>query len=373
MSEGRFTPAVEAALRAAGWHPGRKLSPEQMAEYRRAVDRPGLLGGRLWTVIGLPDRVLEEFGGLVFDGGGPGLDLNPRPFALDPTLAAHSVDTLVDAGRALGTPLIPLGVEGLDEAVLALASHGEVLAIDPVGEWSLGATIEEALDTLVTGRHPRPATPAGDRRPVWQPPSKEDLAQGGLVPHWSLKRPVGAAFYLPRSPANLYQVWLPDMLTRMGIVPTELWSVPGHFTAGWGDLRCEIQVLELEFLTAVLLAFEQGDVLDQLESVGDVDPPVVRAFRTACAGLAPDLEVAFLHTRQVPDLVRAAVEQEYHVVTIDGEPLLDEGFAALYLNDQTDYGVDPALAAQPRAEMPILGGRILLAGPLGSTGEQRWG
>ncbi|MEJ3743610.1 SUKH-3 domain-containing protein [Actinomycetes bacterium KLBMP 9797] len=366
MSE-RFTPAVEAALRAAGWHPGRRLSPDRLAEYRRAVARPGLLGGRLWTAIGLPDRVLEEFGGLVLEGGA-GVDLNPRPFALDPTMAAHSVDTLIDAGRALGTPLIPLGVEGLDEAVLALTDQGEVLAIDPIGEWSLGATIEEALDTLVTGRHPRPATPAGDRRPAWLAPSTAELAEAGLVPRWSLKRPVGAAFYLPRSPANLYDVWLPDTLTRMGIVPTEMWSVPGHFEAGWGDVRCEIQVFDLEFLTVVLVAFEQPDALDQLASADDSDPPVAQAFRAACTGLTPDLEVAFLHISRAPDLVRAAVEQEYHVVTIDGEPLLDQGFAALYLNDQTDYGVDPALAAEPRAEMPIAGGRILLGG----TGEQRW-
>jgi hypothetical protein len=363
----RFTPAVEAALRAAGWRPGRQLDDGTLAEMRRAVaQQAGLFGGRLHS-SGHADRALAEFGGLVVDGDGPGVDLGPRPFALDPTMAAHSVETLVDAGRALGTDLYPLGVEGLDEAVLAIASHGEVLAIDPVGEWSLGRTVEEALETLVTGRRPRPATPSGERRPGWLPPPKEVLKQATDLPLWPLKRPIGAAFYLPRSAANLHYVWLPNTLARMGIVARADPGNPASFAAEWGELSCAVRALELESLTVLLLAFEQYQFLDQVGAAGG-DPPVARAFRTACAGLAPDLEVAFLHTDRATDLLSAAVEHEYHVVTIDGTPLLDEGFPMVYLNGETDYGIGAALAAQPRDELPVPGGTIYAAG----TGEARW-
>lgn len=365
MSE-RFTPAVEAALRAAGWRPGRRLDDATLMGIRRVVgQRAGVFGGGLHTSRHA-DRVLAEFGGLVVDVGEPG-EVNPRPFALDPTMAADSVETLIDAGRALGTSLYPLGVEGLDEAVLAIADHGEVLAIDPTGEWSLGDSIEEAFDTLVTGRRPRPATPRGDRRPAWLPPPPEDLERAAELPLWPLKRPVGAAFYLPRSPANLHYVWLPDTLTRIGVVPDADPGDPGALAAEWGGVNCVVRAYDLASLTVLLLAFEQYEFLEQV-AAADPDPPVAEAFRAACAGLAPDLEAAFLHTGRTPDLLAAAVRHEYHVVTIDGSPLIDQGFAMLYLNGDTDYGIEPALAARPRDEIPVPGGRIFYAG----TRETRW-
>ncbi|MDQ7907792.1 SUKH-3 domain-containing protein [Phytohabitans sp. ZYX-F-186] len=372
----RFTPPVENALRAAGWYPGRRLPDEELAGLRRAVfARTGVFGGRLRPSVHA-DRALAEFGGLVVDAGRPGVDLNPRPFALDPALAAASVETLIDAGRALGASLFPIGVEGMDEAVLAIADHGEVLAIDAVGEWSLGATLEAALDTLVTGGQPSPAKPVHERRPDWEPPAPEQLAESAGTPPWPLKRPIGAAFYLPRSPASLHYVWLPDTLTRIGITPAADPASPGSFYADWGGQGCVVRAFDLGSLTVLLLAFELYAFQDQLDAARgqsgagtDAAPPVARAFSAACAGLSPDLEVAFLHSRRTPDLLEAAVEHEYHVVTMDGESLLDAGFAALYLNGETDYAIAPALAREPREELPILGGNIYLHG----SGEQRWG
>ncbi|GFJ91839.1 SUKH-3 domain-containing protein [Phytohabitans rumicis] len=167
---GRFSPEVDAALREAGWTPDRRLPAEDIAAMRRAVaDRMGTFGGRL-DDSNAADPVLAEFGGLVIDGGRDGVDLAPRPFVLDPTLAAGSVETLIDVGRAMGTLLYPLGVEGLDEAVLAITNSGKIVSVDPTGEWLLGDTVEEALDVLVTGRRPRRVAPGNGRQPLWQPP-----------------------------------------------------------------------------------------------------------------------------------------------------------------------------------------------------------
>ncbi|GAB3813896.1 SUKH-3 domain-containing protein [Micromonospora zhanjiangensis] len=161
----RFNPEVEAALRDAGWTPGRHLSPDAVTAMHRAVAAGrGRYDGQLTSAY-LADPVLAEFGGLVIARDGAGVDLNPRPFAIDPSLAVRNVETLIDVGRAMGSTLYPLGVEGMDEAVLAITDQGKVISIDPVGEWFLGNTFDEALDTLVTGRTPRPVGPEDGRTP----------------------------------------------------------------------------------------------------------------------------------------------------------------------------------------------------------------
>ncbi|MCW6006536.1 SUKH-3 domain-containing protein [Micromonospora sp. CPCC 205371] len=351
MSE-RFAPDVEAALRDAGWHPGRTLDAEALAEMHRAVSaQSGVFGGKL-TVSFAADPVLAEFGGLVIGGDREGLQVSPRPFAIDPRMAAHSVETLIDAGRALGTRLYPIGVEGDDEAVLAIASTGAVLAIDSVGEWLLGDTFDEALETLVTGRAPRLLPTGGIHEPDWLPPPPDELAQGDLLPQWGLKRPIGAAFYLPRTPANLHYVLLPSLLSRIGTVPWVNESDPVTFWVEWGGHSCEVRLLDLvENYTVLVLAFEQRAFRERGGQA------VQEAFRNACAGLAPDLDAAFLHVRRVPNLLQVVVDRAYDVVTADGDVLVDQGFELLYLTDKMDYGV------APRDELPVTGGH-LFAGSL---------
>lgn len=350
MSE-RFTPDVETALRDAGWQPGRKLDADALAEIHRAVSaRSGIFGGKL-TASYAADPVLAEFGGLVIGGDREGLQVSPRPFAIDPAMAAHSVETLIDAGRALGTRLYPIGVEGDDEAVLAIAATGAVIAIDPVGEWLLGDTFDQALETLVTGRAPRLLGTGGIHEPDWLPPPPDELEQGDMLPQWGLKRPIGAAFYLPRTPANLHYVLLPSLLTRLGTVPRVNDRDPATFWVEWGGQSCEVRLLDLaEGTTVLVLAFEQHAYREE------GGPQVLEAFRSACAALAPDLDVAFLHAQRVPSLLQAVVDRAYDVVTVDGDALVDQGFELLYLTDKMDYGV------APRDELPVNGGH-LFAGP----------
>jgi hypothetical protein len=365
----RFTPEVEATLRDAGWTPGRQLSRDAVAAMHQAVAAGrGRYDGRLTSAY-LADPVLAEFGGLVIAGDGAGVDLNPRPFAIDPALAAQKVETLIDVGRAMGVTLYPLGVEGMDEAVLALTDQGKVVSIDPVGEWFLGDTFDEALDTLVTGRLPRPVGPGDGRAPQWLAPPENSADN---LPLGAVKHPVGAAFFLPRTPLNLPYVWLPDTLLRMGIVPLSSQVDPGRFEVGdWGGVRCEVHVLDLDSYTVLVLAFDQYDFLDQRAETTTADgeggsrvdgTPVARAFHNACAGLTPDLEMAFLHVHRTPDLLRFVAEQELDAVTLDGHALLDRGFGMLYLTERVDFEVAATLETWPRDELPISGGRLVLAG-----------
>ncbi|GFJ91840.1 hypothetical protein [Phytohabitans rumicis] len=124
-------------------------------------------------------------------------------------------------------------------------------------------------------------------------------------------------------------------------------------------------MLDLDEYTVLVLAFEQYDLVDQQ----DLDePPVVRAFREACAALTPDLEVAFMQTRRVHDLLRHVADREFDVLTVDGEALLHQRFGLLYLAGKLDYGVEPRLTVAPRDELPITGGRLFFGG----SGQHRW-
>jgi hypothetical protein len=366
----RFTAGVTAALRAAGWFPGRRLEADVLAAVRQEVARhEGRFGGRLGD-FPAASQVLTEFGGLTIDPPAAGRDLAPRPFALDPTMAAHSVDTLIDAGRAIGTGLYPLGVEGLDDAVLAINVLGQVFAIDAAGEWFLGDTIEAALDTLVTGRQPARVSDDG-RWPgrVWNETAGEDPAD--RLPVGAHKRPVGAAFFLPRTPANLHDVWLPDTLTRIGTVPQADPVEPAILTVEWGGLDCEAHVLDLPHFTVLVLAFDHTRLMDQIAEVqglgngnGTDTSPLAQAFRTACLALAADLDVAFVQTRQTHHLLRFVAEQELKVRTADSAALAAEGLSLLYLSEAFASGV----SLEARDELPVGGGRLVFAG----TGAQRW-
>jgi hypothetical protein len=336
--------------------------------YQEVARHEGRFGGRLTSLPEAASRALAEFGGLTIDPPATGRDLNPRPFALDPTLAAHSVDTLIDAGRALGTALYPLGVEGLDDAILAINVLGQVFAIDAAGEWFLGDTIEAALDTLISGRQPVRVADDG-RWPgrVWNE-GGEDPAD--RLPVGAHKHPVGAAFFLPRTPANLHDVWLPDALTRIGTVPQADPVEPAILTVEWGGLDCEAHVLDLDHFTVLVLAFDRMRLIDQFAEVeaaggGSDRTPLAQAFRNACLAFTTDLDVAFVQTRPTHHLLRFVAEQELPVLTADSGALVGEGLSLLYLSEAFASGVAPDAA---RDELPAGGGRLLFAG----TGADRW-
>ncbi|MBM7790178.1 SUKH-3 domain-containing protein [Tenggerimyces flavus] len=131
----RFAPEVESVLREAGWSEGRRAE-SRVAAFSAVVD------------------ALLEFGGLYVIQDGPGRHVRRRPFALDPALDATSTKTLAELKGLLGHRVFPLGMEGDHDAILVIDETGRVFSIDHAGEWFLGATIDDALVTLVTGRLP---------------------------------------------------------------------------------------------------------------------------------------------------------------------------------------------------------------------------
>ncbi|MEU0592506.1 SUKH-3 domain-containing protein [Streptomyces ardesiacus] len=149
----RFPVPVDAALRDAGWQPGRWdiKQAEIWADTLRAHTSPA---GHRHTVFPAAVEAWAEFGGLHVTPTGPGRQIAPAALHLDPLHGLHMARTLGDLGRALDTQTCPLGTETDSHALLAIDTEGRVYALDHSGDWYLGPTIDAALATLVAGTQP---------------------------------------------------------------------------------------------------------------------------------------------------------------------------------------------------------------------------
>ncbi|TLQ45452.1 SUKH-3 domain-containing protein [Streptomyces marianii] len=153
LSTTRFPVAVDAALRDAGWQPGRwdiKLA-EHWADTLRAHISPG---GHRHTVFPAAVEAWAEFGALRITPPGPGRQTAPTALRIDPLAGLHLARTLSDLGRALDTEIAPLGEEGDAQAVLAIDTEGRVYSVDHTGDWYLGPDLDQAFVTLVNGNQP---------------------------------------------------------------------------------------------------------------------------------------------------------------------------------------------------------------------------
>ncbi|QGV80216.1 SUKH-3 domain-containing protein [Streptomyces ficellus] len=149
----RFPVAVDAALREAGWQPGRWdiKQAEQWADALRSHLSPA---GHRHSVFPAAVEAWAEFGGLRITAPGPGRQIAPAPVHLNPLAGLHHARSLADLGRALDTDMAPLGEEADNRAVLAIDAEGRVYSIDHAGDWYLGPDIDHALALLVTGAQP---------------------------------------------------------------------------------------------------------------------------------------------------------------------------------------------------------------------------
>ncbi|MFD7132745.1 SUKH-3 domain-containing protein [Streptomyces sp. NPDC059894] len=149
----RFPVPVDAALRAAGWQPGRWdiKQAEIWADTLRDHTSPA---GHRHAVFPAAVEAWAEFGGLHITPTGPGRQIAPVNLDLDPLHGLHLARTLGDLGRALHTDVSPLGTETESQALLAIDAEGRVYALDHTGDWYLGPDIDQALGTLVSGIAP---------------------------------------------------------------------------------------------------------------------------------------------------------------------------------------------------------------------------
>ncbi|MPY54460.1 SUKH-3 domain-containing protein [Streptomyces acidicola] len=149
----RFPAPVDAALRAAGWLPGRWdiRQAEIWADTLREHTSPA---GHRHAVFPAAVEAWAEFGGLHITAQGPGRELAPSALHLDPMHGLHMARTLADLGRALGTEVCPLGLEPDTHTILAIDTEGRVYALDHTGDWYLGPTADQALTALLTGIPP---------------------------------------------------------------------------------------------------------------------------------------------------------------------------------------------------------------------------
>ncbi|OON75944.1 SUKH-3 domain-containing protein [Streptomyces tsukubensis] len=149
----RFPRPVDAVLRTAGWQPGRWdiSQAEVWADTLRGHTSPA---GHLHTVSPAAVEAWAEFGGLHIVPPGPGREIAPTPFHIDPMHGLHMARTLGDLGLALDTEVCPLGTEPESRTLLAIDSHGRVYGLDHSGDWYLGADIDQGLATLVSGTRP---------------------------------------------------------------------------------------------------------------------------------------------------------------------------------------------------------------------------
>ncbi|MFG3659640.1 SUKH-3 domain-containing protein [Streptomyces sp. NPDC047706] len=149
----RFAVPVDAALRAAGWQPGRWdiKQAEIWADTLREHTSPA---GHRHAVFPAAVEAWAEFGGLHIAPTGPGRQIAPSHLHLDPLHGLHMARTLGDLGRALDTEVSPLGAEPDTQALLAIDTEGRVYALDHTGDWYLGPDIDKALTGLVSGTEP---------------------------------------------------------------------------------------------------------------------------------------------------------------------------------------------------------------------------
>lgn len=150
----RFPVGVDAALRAAGWEPGRWdiKQAEEWADRLRSHTSPG---GHRHAVFPAAVEAWAEFGGLEIPAvAGPGRQIAPNAVVVDPLRGLHLARTLGDLGRALETEMSPLGEEPGSGALLAIDAQGRVYAVDHTGDWYAGPDVDRALAALVGGVRP---------------------------------------------------------------------------------------------------------------------------------------------------------------------------------------------------------------------------
>jgi hypothetical protein len=144
VASDRFPPGVADVLLTSGWRPTWANEPRGLALAEQ-------LAARGYVAFPAAQQALAAFPGLASGRKGPGESVWIQAFSIGPEPMAHTIATLADLGRVIGSRLFPLGGEEGD-SIVAIDEAARVFVLDQAGEWFLGQGIEEALATLILGR-----------------------------------------------------------------------------------------------------------------------------------------------------------------------------------------------------------------------------
>lgn len=144
----------EDALASAGWYQGRDVESEALSAVFRAVAlvEPAA-GAAAWVLFPAAEQALRAFYGLRSRPAGPGCDVAPTGWVIDPVVARHAQHPLSRLAERTGSRLFPLGRTDAD-ALLAVDEEGRLFSVDHGGQWQLGDTVREGLAALAEGHAP---------------------------------------------------------------------------------------------------------------------------------------------------------------------------------------------------------------------------
>jgi hypothetical protein len=94
---------------------------------------------------------------------GPGEQVAPSRFVIDPLRILHAVQVTATFAADLGVPLTPLGEENDGVGLITIDAFGRVFVADHTAEWFLGATLDEAFEVLIRGLLPKRIRTDGTR------------------------------------------------------------------------------------------------------------------------------------------------------------------------------------------------------------------
>jgi len=133
---------------------GALASPDQARRWALALASYAAPDGRHHEIVPAALDAFARYGGATGQPDGPGEQVAPSGFLIDPTRALYTVSTLAAFSAALGAKVTPLGVEGDGTGLLVIDEESRVFVLDPTAEWYLGDSVGRALDSLLTGRAP---------------------------------------------------------------------------------------------------------------------------------------------------------------------------------------------------------------------------
>jgi SUKH-3 immunity protein len=138
-----LSPESRTVLRDAGWHAGRQVDA---SSWVAALGVAGVVAHDAARAF------LAEFGGLVVDISGPGVNRAREPFELDPLLCSGEEDRFLDWGEEIGKSLFPIGVLDMGRYFLGIDEQSEIYLIET---WvaSFGR-MPQAMDNLISGVRP---------------------------------------------------------------------------------------------------------------------------------------------------------------------------------------------------------------------------